>query len=86
MKPDGISIDYDLDPEWVKNNLDSVCVQGGMDPKALFMEDEKMFQIAKKYLDTFKDRPYIFNLGHGLLPETNPDKVKKLINFVRSYK
>jgi uroporphyrinogen decarboxylase len=86
VKPDVISIDYDLDPEWVRNNFENVCIQGGMDPKALFMEDKKMFQIAKKYLDTFKDRPYIFNLGHGLLPETNPDKVKKLINFVRNYK
>ena len=39
----------------------------------------------KKYLDTFKNLPYIFNLGHGLLPETDPDKVSKLIKFYREY-
>ena len=37
----------------------------------------------KKYNDIFKDHPYIFNLGHGVLPETNPDMVKYLIEFVK---
>ena len=45
-----------------------------------------MYNEAKKYLDTFKNVPYIFNLGHGLVPETKPDKVEKLIRFVREYK
>ena len=36
-------------------------------------------------LDIFKGLPYIFNLGHGLLPETDPDKVSKLIKFYREY-
>jgi len=40
---------------------------------------------AKKYLDFFKNKPYIFNLGHGILPKTNPENVKKLVEFVRSY-
>ena len=39
----------------------------------------------RKYLDIFADRPYIFNLGHGILPETNPDMVEYLVNFVKSY-
>ena len=38
----------------------------------------KIFKdVATKYIETFKDIPYIFNLGHGLLPETDPDKVEK---------
>jgi uroporphyrinogen decarboxylase len=44
-----------------------------------------MLKEAKRYLDFFKDRPYIFNLGHGILPQTNPNNVKKLVDFVRSY-
>ena len=40
---------------------------------------------VKKYLLIFNDLPYIFNLGHGLLPETDPDKVSKLIKFYREY-
>ena len=44
-----------------------------------------MISEATKYIKTFKGIPYVFNLGHGLLPETDPDKVKKLIKFYRSY-
>jgi uroporphyrinogen decarboxylase len=45
-----------------------------------------MFNEANKYLDTFRDVPYIFNLGHGIVPETNPEKVEKLINYVKDFK
>ena len=86
VKPDCLSIDYNLDPLWVKNNLRDVCIQGGLDPKALLMEEQTLFEKAEIYLKIFKDFPYIFNLGHGLLPQTNPDKLGKLINFVRNYK
>ena len=40
---------------------------------------------ATKYIQAFKDNPYVFNLGHGLLPETDPDRVKKLIEFYRKH-
>ena len=86
VKPNGLSIDYNLNPEWAKKNLTNVVLQGGMDPKVLLESDKKIFNEAKKYLDIFKDVPYIFNLGHGIVPETNPDKLGKLIKFVREYK
>ena len=56
-----------------------------MDPKILLSSEEKIINSAKKYLDLFKNLPYIFNLGHGLLPETDPDKVSKLVKFYRDY-
>ena len=40
---------------------------------------------ATKYLDIFKDHPYIFNLGHGILPETNPDMLEYLVKTVKNY-
>ena len=86
VKPDGINLDYDLDPVWAKQKLTNVTLQGGLNPQALLKPEEEMYNEAKKYLDTFKNVPYIFNLGHGLVPETKPDKVEKLINFVRKYK
>ena len=86
VKPDGINLDYDLDPVWAKQKLTNVTLQGGLNPQALLKPEEEMYNEAKKYLDTFKNVPYIFNLGHGLVPETKPDKVKKLIKFVRKYK
>ena len=85
VKPDGISLDYDIDPTWAKQNLTNVVLQGGLDPKLLLSSDNKILSSAKKYLDTFKGLPYVFNLGHGLLPETDPDKVSKLIKFYREH-
>ena len=85
VKPDGLSIDYGINPEWVRKNLEGVCIQGGMDPKILLSSDKTMFQEAEKYLKIFKDFPYIFNLGHGLLPNTDPYMVEKLIKFVRKF-
>jgi uroporphyrinogen decarboxylase len=85
VKPDGINIDYNIDPEWAKDNLKGTVIQGGLDPKILLLSDREISRNAKKYLDAFKGLPYIFNLGHGMLPETNPEKVKKLIEFYRDY-
>ena len=85
VKPNGINIDYEIEPKWAKDNLKNVVIQGGLNPKSLLENEEKMFEGATKYIQTFKDIPYIFNLGHGLLPETDPDKVKRLIEFYRNY-
>ena len=85
VKPNGISIDYTVDPEWAKENLTNTVIQGGLNPKTLLLSDKEIYNNVKKYLDAFKGLPYIFNLGHGMLPETNPNKVKKLIKFYREY-
>ena len=85
VKPDGINIDYNIDPKWAKQNLKGTVIQGGLDPKILLLSDEQIYNNARKYLDAFKGLPYVFNLGHGMLPETNPDKVDKLIKFYRDY-
>ena len=58
MKPDGISLDYDLDPDWIKQNLSNVVLQGGLDPKLLLTKNEE-FLNSQKYLDIFKGLPYI---------------------------
>ncbi len=85
VQSDGINIDYDIDPLWAKKNLRNVVIQGGLHPEALLKTEEEMFKEATKYIQTFKDTPYVFNLGHGLLPETDPDRVKKLIKFYRNF-
>jgi uroporphyrinogen decarboxylase len=85
VKPNAISLDYDVNPVWIKQNLTNVVLQGGLDPNLLLSSQKEALNSAKKYLDIFKNSPYIFNLGHGLLPETDPDKVSKLIKFYREY-
>jgi uroporphyrinogen decarboxylase len=84
VNPHGISIDYDINLKNLNLNND-VVFQGGMNPKFLLGNNKRMFEEAKKYLDFFKNKPYIFNLGHGILPKTKPEKVKRLVEFVRSY-
>ena len=85
VKPNGINLDADLDPQWARNRLRDVVLQGGLDPKILFKTNKDILKAATKYIKTFKDIPYVFNLGHGLLPETDPDKVKMLVNFYRNF-
>ena len=86
VKPDGLSIDYDLDPLWASENLKDVCLQGGLDPKLLLSKNsDKILQVTEKYLKIFQNKPYIFNLGHGILPETKPGTIQKIIKKVRNY-
>ena len=84
INPDVISIDYNVDPNEIRKDID-ICVQGGMDPKILLSDKEKIKNEAKKYLDIFKDGPYIFNLGHGVMPDTKPEMVDYLVKFVKNY-
>ena len=85
VKPNGINLDPDLDPQWARSRLRNVVLQGGLEPKILLKTNEDILKAATKYIKTFRDIPYVFNLGHGLLPETDPDKVKMLVNFYRNY-
>ncbi len=84
IKPDVINIDYKINPETIRKEID-IVIQGGLDPKILLTNKDKLKVEAKKYLEIFKDHPYIFNLGHGVLPETDPQMVDYLIKFVKSY-
>jgi len=84
VNPDVISIDYNVDPKKIIKQI-KIPVQGGMDPKVLLSNKENIKKEAKKYLDIFKDHPYIFNLGHGVLPETNPDMMDYLVKLVKDY-
>ena len=84
VKPDVICIDYEVDPAQIKKKI-GIPVQGGMDPKILLTDKESIKKETKRYLDIFKDHPYIFNLGHGVLPETDPGMMDYLVKTVRDY-
>tara|TARA_B100000530_G_scaffold173484_2_gene109529 strand:- start:191 stop:1195 length:1005 start_codon:yes stop_codon:yes gene_type:complete len=85
IKPDVINIDYNVDPIKIKNQID-IVVQGGMDPKILLKDKDELKKEVLKFLNLFKDHPYIFNLGHGVLPETNPDSVDYMVKLIRDFK
>ena len=86
VKPDCISIDYEVDPKWIKEKLNGLPIQGGLDPKILLTDRETIKKNTENYLNIFKDYPYIFNLGHGVLPEIKPETIEYIIKLVRDYK
>ena len=85
VKPDMINIDYEVDPNEIIKNI-KIPVQGGLDPKILLTNKDNLKKEVEKYLTIFKDHPYSFNLGHGILPETKIDLVNELIGIVKNYK
>ncbi len=84
IKPDTICIDYEVDPVKINKEI-KIPVQGGMNPKILLSDKENLKKETIKYLNIFKDHPYIFNLGHGVLPETDPNMMDYLIKTVKDY-
>ena len=84
VKPDAICIDYEVDPIKIEKEI-KIPVQGGMDPKVLLTDKDNLKKEATKYLDIFKDHPYIFNLGHGILPETDPSMMDYLVKTIKDY-
>ncbi len=86
VRPDCINIDYEVDPIWAKQNLNKVSIQGGLDPKILLKNNNDIKKEVENYLNIFSEKSYIFNLGHGVLPETKPETIEFVTNLVRNKK
>ena len=85
VRPSAINIDYNVDPKDISNNV-NIPVQGGLNPSVLLSDKEKIKKEAGNLLEIFKNHPYIFNLGHGVLPQTDPNMVEYLVKFVKDKK
>ena len=85
VKPDGLNLDPKINPIWAKEKLTNVVLQGGLDPNVLLKSKREIFEGATKYIKAFEDIPYVFNLGHGLLPQTDPDNIDSLVKFYRTF-
>ena len=84
VNPDVICIDYEVDPLKIEQEI-KIPIQGGIDPKILLTDKDNLKKEATRYLNIFKNHPYIFNLGHGVLPETDPNMMDYLIKTVKNY-
>tara|TARA_Y100000816_G_C26035152_1_gene542019 strand:+ start:95 stop:1096 length:1002 start_codon:yes stop_codon:yes gene_type:complete len=84
VRPNMINIDYNIEPKDLLNKI-KIPIQGGLDPKILLTNRENLNLEVNKYLRVFKDHPYVFNLGHGILPETKIEMVHELIKIVRDF-
>ncbi|MEM6650782.1 MAG: uroporphyrinogen decarboxylase [Pseudomonadota bacterium] len=80
----GVSIDTGLPWTYAKRTLSPYgAVQGGLDPLLVVEGGAPMLDAAQKLLSAFEGKPYIFNLGHGFVPQTPPEHVAALVQFIR---
>jgi uroporphyrinogen decarboxylase len=81
---DCVGLDETVDPVWAHRELAAgFPVQGNLDPLALIAGGEQMRNSVRRIVDAFRDRPHIFNLGHGILPDTPIDNVEQLVALVK---
>ena len=82
---DAIGLDETVDPVWAHAALPAgMPVQGNLDPLALIAGGEALESGVRRILSSFGERPHVFNLGHGILPDTPIAHVEKLIELVRA--
>jgi uroporphyrinogen decarboxylase len=83
---DAIGLDAQTSPEWAAKNLQPrFAVQGNLDPAWLLIGGEGMGGAARSLLRALAGGPYIFNLGHGVLPQTPVEHVSELVEIVKSW-
>ena len=81
-----VGLDWQMDMANVRDIVgDNVTVQGNLDPAALYASHSEVEQLTKNLLGTFKSRRHIVNLGHGVYPDIDPEKVKTFIKTVKDY-
>ncbi|MBB5517654.1 uroporphyrinogen decarboxylase [Amphiplicatus metriothermophilus] len=82
---DAVGLDTATPPDWALRNLAGCAVlQGGLDPLAVVAGGAAMRAAARRLLRAFAGVPYVFNTGHGLVPETPPAHVAALVDYLRS--
>lgn len=86
-KINALGLDEDVDLAWVLKNIpDHITLQGNLSNEHLLQGGEVMQSAAKDILDKCSKRPFIFNLGHGVIKETPVDHVDALTDIIRNYK
>jgi uroporphyrinogen decarboxylase len=81
---DCVGLDETVEPAWADRELpQGFPVQGNLDPLALIAGGEQMRDGVGRIVGAFRDRPHIFNLGHGILPDTPLENVEQLVVLVK---
>jgi uroporphyrinogen decarboxylase len=81
---DCVAIDTKIDPEWAATHLQpDSCVQGNLDPKHMVSGGQALVDSTRRIVDALKGGPHIFNLGHGITPDADPENVHLLLETIR---
>ncbi|MDP2699258.1 uroporphyrinogen decarboxylase [Thalassospira sp.] len=84
---DAVGLDSGVPLKWVAENLQKLGpVQGNLDPMYLITGGDEMLAEVRRILDVLGNGPFIFNLGHGITPETPPENVGLLVDYIRAQK
>ncbi len=83
---DGVSLDHTVPLNWAKEQLQPLCtVQGNLDNHILLAGGQALEESVEILLKTFSDGPFVFNLGHGILPSTPPENVERVAELIRGW-
>ena len=81
---DCVAIDNSVTPEWAAANVQTTgCVQGNLAPHHMVTGGPDLIRETRRVVDAFRHGPHIFNLGHGITPDADPDNVQMMIDAVR---
>lgn len=80
-----IGLDWNMNAEDARKVLPNKTLQGNLDPCALYGSKEDIKKATEAMLAQFGDHPHIANLGHGVYPDTDPEKVKWFVECVKTH-
>jgi len=81
-----VGVDWNMEMSEIRGIVgETRTLQGNLDPCALYATHSEVEQQTNNMLDSFKSRRHIVNLGHGVYPDVDPEKVKTFIQTVKSY-
>jgi uroporphyrinogen decarboxylase len=87
IKPDALSLDHHVDLNWAIQNIAAdIVLQGNLDPMAVLAGGDVLTVETQNIFETLKNRPMIFNLGHGIHKDTPVEHVEKLVHHIKNYK
>lgn len=83
---DTIGLDWNMNPQAIRAHVgETRTLQGNLDPCALYASHEEVEKLTKNMLNSFTSKRHIVNLGHGVYPDVDPEKVKTFIKTVKNY-
>jgi len=81
---DCLALDNSVDPHWAAAHLQpDGCVQGNLKSSHMVSGGPALVKDTKRIVSAFRNGPHIFNLGHGITPQADPDNVQRMIDAVR---
>ena len=81
---DCVALDNSVTPEWAAAHVQpDGCVQGNLDPRHLVTGGAELVSETRRVVEAFARGPHIFNLGHGITPDADPDNVHRMLAAIR---